>query len=476
VATGSEGEVELLCLGHILDPENTASDTGDIIQALLKETTSFASFEKRSASLGGRWLLFVRIGDDLRLYPDAMGLKPAFYINYADGEGPWVGSQPLLLSEMLRLPLDYATAERFLQGKFRNSWPGEITPYKGVRQLLPNHYLDLRSSEPHRFWPHDKIERRETETVVKTASSMLQRLIQSAGSRRQLALPLSGGHDSRILLACAKAFRQDMKIFTLHSPRTELYDPDLARKLAKRLQFQHELLPVRPPSDEFWALFKTNTAYLFSDPSNIMAPTFEAFAQNMFVLTGHGTEILKCYYYPNGDHPQNVDGPALARISGFEGNPVAIDSFSDWLDGVPSESGVNTLDLFCWENRIGNWCSLVTTGLDMTCAPIPAFNCRDLLEAVLTSDVRARARPYPLFRRICEYADPVTASLPFNRSLRETASALIRKRVSYRLWSMVHEARMKRAGLENWSERITKDVAMHELLRTRSPSTTTNLE
>src|SRR5258706_5629988 len=69
VAKREEPNREFVALGHLIDPSRPAFDNEDILQNLVA-CSSFDQLESAMAALGGRWLLFARIGDAMRLYPD----------------------------------------------------------------------------------------------------------------------------------------------------------------------------------------------------------------------------------------------------------------------------------------------------------------------------------------------------------------------------------------------------------------------
>src|SRR5215467_12672235 len=78
ITRASTDDKEILCLGHILDSYKPALHNSDILRNILSLAETFADFEKSTWPLGGRWLIFIRIGNQVRLYPDAGGLRSAF--------------------------------------------------------------------------------------------------------------------------------------------------------------------------------------------------------------------------------------------------------------------------------------------------------------------------------------------------------------------------------------------------------------
>ncbi|MHB8404786.1 MAG: hypothetical protein ACYDCJ_05110 [Gammaproteobacteria bacterium] len=461
INTYSAGQTDILCLGHVLDPNNILLDNKDVLKLLIDQVITFDNFEVRISSLGGRWVIFVKIGNEIRLYPDAAGTKSAFYVTQPGSTEVWVASQPRLLSEALGLPIDRKVLLDFLSGKYQNSWPGEITPYANVLQLLPNHFLDISSGGTRRFWPYRPNYELDLDKAAKDISSILYNTMCSARSRRLLALPLTGGYDSRAIFACARSIRQDVYLFTIYDPDTDYYDVVIPKKLAKCFNVKHHVLRTIPTNKAFLTLHKKNTSYMCRDPSDKKAYTFEKIPEHSFVLTGQIAEVARCFFYKNGIHPNNIDGEYLAKISGYEGNPVAIESFSNWLKSAPKHLGFNILDLFYWEHRLGNWAAMMATARDMTCDIIPPFNCRDILEIALSVNVQFRAFPYYLFRKICENAAPDMLSVPFNTSFIDSVNSLVKRIIPWRLWNIIYLMRMKHAGL---AESYPTKNAMRELL------------
>lgn len=452
---------ELLGLGHILDPADVTCGTDGVLKRIIAASRTFADFEQAISALGGCWLIFAKIGVECRLYPDAAGMKSAFYTPSSKMEHMWVASQPRLLHELFDHSVDTHITSEFLRSKYQNSWPGEITPYVNVRQLLPNHYLELKVGSAHRFWPKECIDSLDIKVGAERVRSIMNRLIASAGSRKDLYMPLTGGHDSRVLLACAGTLRDHIKFFTVVDPDTELHDVVIPRKLARMFKIDYSVLRTQPADNEFTKLYWRNTSYMLSDPSNIKVYTYFNKFEDAFILTGAGAEIARCFYYGDGNHPLRVSAENLAALSGYEGNPVAVRSFASWLTDVPTDVNINLLDLFYWEHRVGNWGAMIMTGKDMVCETIPPFNCRQLLEAALGVCQDARKRPYHLVRKILEITEPDSLSIPFNTCLKERIFNTTKAALPWKFQNFIFRQRMKFAGL---SHAVSKPKSMEAIL------------
>lgn len=443
----SSDSKQIVCLGHVLDPDDPASTNDEILRRIVSSMSSFHEFERSTSKLGGRYLMFVKLGCEERLYPDAGGTKSAFYVRQEETREQWIASQPQLLVDMLGVSLNSCLAKDFFRSHVHNSWPGELTPFNGVRQLLPNHFLEVRTGRVERFWPRTPIKHQDIETAVVVARQMLSGLIASALRRRRVAMTVTGGYDSRAILACAGAFRREVSLFTVGGPDVTFGDVAIPRKLARRLGSELAVIPADPHDRSFWATYQRNVAGMLWDTGSRLIYTFRRYGDDdWFILTGNVGEAARCFYYKNGLHPTEATPERLAKICGYGGSPVASESFRRWLSDVPEDTGVNLLDLLYWEHRMGNWLAMALTGSDTVCEILPMYNCRYLLETALGVDVELRKAPYRLFVKICHEAAPVLIGVPFNDTLRDRVTKLATGYMPWRLRHQIHSLRLKIAG------------------------------
>lgn len=111
------------------------------------------------------------------------------------------------------------------------------TPDKHVFRIMPNHYLDMEKLELKRFWPTSDIE--NDLSVTDAAGIIATRLEQVMGGFMDSLsgyFSISGGKDSRMLLACSASF--ELSKFKLHSYATNwisTFDVKIAQVLADSL-------------------------------------------------------------------------------------------------------------------------------------------------------------------------------------------------------------------------------------------------
>ena len=157
VTTVSKQGRTVVCLGHILDPHSPGQGNSQVLERLLALSETFFDLEQALAKLGGRWVLFVSLLEKQRVYHDAGGLKSVFFYTDPSSQDLWVASQPGLFGDGLGLHPDEQLLKQFWETTSHNSWVCELTPYRHVRQLLPNHYLDIGRRTSARFWPSTSV-------------------------------------------------------------------------------------------------------------------------------------------------------------------------------------------------------------------------------------------------------------------------------------------------------------------------------
>lgn len=444
VTTARHDDRELLCLGHLLDPSDPHLDNSEVLTGVLRVFDSFESLEKSTAVLGGRWLLFARLGGERRLYPDAAGTRSAFHAMLPSGL--WVASQPGLIAAESGSEVDKPDwSPRSIMPPGATSWPCAATPFKGVRQLLPNSFLDLETGVTHRFWPTRPVPRLELEAAAGTVARLLTGSIAAAMSRGSVAIPLTGGLDSRTLFACAGKSRHRIRFFSVAGFHSARYDRSIPRRIGRMFGVDVRIVRPRPHPPGFGALIERNTAGMWWDPADYLVYSFSA-ADSRFILFGLLAEIARCFYYPDGRHPAKVTPDLLADVAHFGDHPVAMAALREWLATVPMNSEVATLDLFYWEHRAGNWVSMTCTAYDAVADILAPYNCRALLEAALGVDPVHRAYPHALHRRVCTLAEPEIMSVPVNASRLDQLCSSLSRLIPWRIRNALHRLRMQMAG------------------------------
>ncbi len=181
----------------------------------------------------GRFAFVIEKGPMQRLYLDPIGSLGAVY----DARDKVIASTlNLALTRQVEENTEYPLTRQSVEADGRFAFGH--TPDLNIKRLIPNHYLDLTQFSQHRFWPlpgdiFEPDERQQTALV----DDIVDRLSQVIGALAQHAnptyLPLSGGLDSRLLLACSKPALEDITLFSHAENAMSRKDTRIAKKLAK---------------------------------------------------------------------------------------------------------------------------------------------------------------------------------------------------------------------------------------------------
>ena len=385
MSQASQQDTEVVFLGHVIDPRQPLASNIQVARAVAR-CSSFDAVEQATKSLAGRWVLFARIASESRLYPDATASKSVFY------DATQVASHPVHMGygpdrSLASFPMEACT------------WPMDRTPYPDVRQLLPNHYLDLATMRPVRFGPKQAPPVSLNDAVVKIGA-LLRGTIEAVAQRGSVAIPITGGRDTRTLLTAATGL--PIRYFTVINESSPHHDLAVPPKIARRLGLDWRFVDGR--TADFPAEELMGGIWRDANSSSI-----GAFKQADFVVWGHASHIIRCQYWQDGIRKE-VNPKSLTWIAGFGDSEWAEAIFADWLTAVPDS--IYTLDLFYWEYRAGVWASLTGTAFDYFCDAIAPFNCGELIEIGLgVEDAYRRQSPDVLFDRLCL---PALSAFPVN--------------------------------------------------------------
>ncbi|WP_375416566.1 asparagine synthase (glutamine-hydrolyzing) [uncultured Hymenobacter sp.] len=192
------------------------TDTEVILQLYISEGRGF--LKKLNGFFG--LAIYDREEDSLFIARDRMGVKPLLI--YRDEDQLFFASEmKSLLALGVPRKLDYAALSHYLQ---LNYIPGPATIFKGVKKLLPGHYLFVKGGKVVRKrWykiPYDPKKVARNKTNYEAQQKELVGLMDAAVQRRLVAdVPLgaflSGGIDSSVITALAARHTPHLNTFSI---------------------------------------------------------------------------------------------------------------------------------------------------------------------------------------------------------------------------------------------------------------------
>jgi hypothetical protein len=415
----------LTLVGYILDPDKPQSCDADIVNALIVQLSECDRFVAYTYKYGGRWILIMNDGKEVRLFNDAAGLRQVFYTEKLHTKELWCASQPKVIAELLNLEKDKEAVEFIDSYKFRKNpefrFPGDGSPYREIKHLLPNHYLNLETGQCKRFWPDKPLSYLSFNEAVGSVSSTLQGLMQSAANRFDLALSITAGLDSRVVLAASKAIKDLVSYMTVRQIGMPDNHPDVATpsQLLTGLNLKHEV--VRSSliiDDEFIEIFKRNV----SIPHYIYAADAQAilnyYTQSKVAVTGSVSEVCRSSFRAKNRYLKNKDITIkdFARLQQMGMDKYALDHFNHWLLRTGELYNLHILSLFEWELDDGNWLAMCQLEFDIAWKDIfTPFNCRNLIKAMWSVKQEYMWPPeYQLYKAVINELWPEVLSVPIN--------------------------------------------------------------
>ncbi len=199
------------------------------------------------ARWGGHWSL-VRTGDSGALLAvDAIRSFPLFYETTASAR---VSDDVLCLADVDTSTVNRAAADEFLLATYVT---GPETLYAGIAQVQAGELVQWRDGEvptgrAYRRTAHDDSGPTEPAEADEVFRSVYHAALQRTLARHrgtQILVPLSGGLDSRLLLATLREFgRDDVLAFTYGLPDSR--EVEISRRIAESLGTPWRLVPQRP--------------------------------------------------------------------------------------------------------------------------------------------------------------------------------------------------------------------------------------
>ena len=420
----SDGEKSLTLLGFILDPENPSQDNTGILQELLHEDWKNGNPAMLTARFGGRWAMVVHDRTRTIIFHDATGMRQVYYgTTIVEGQvHVYCGSQPGLIAETLKLSLD-AEAVDYIRSKGNNDlevyWiPGHSSQYSQIRALLPNHLLDLKTGTTLRYWPTEKLEPVVYQHAVDEGLRQLRGLMTSARRRYALAIAMTAGWDSRLMLALTAEFAAQVHFFTLVYPGSgkDSRDVRVPNRLLKRLKLKHHLIgyPKRI-DDSFRNILKRNSSSIHVAYCADAQAMHDLYPSDRVCVTGDVAEIVKNYHGNSNPGTDNISACDLARLSKIGDHPFGIAALQSWISSVVNSHGIGILNLFCWEQMAGRWQAHIRSEYDIVQESFAPLNCRNLLVVLLGANESHRSAPgFELFRQIIQNSWSEVLAVPIN--------------------------------------------------------------
>jgi len=430
-------ENKAVLLGYAIDPDHPELTDEDILKRFVGNSLSLNDVIFGLEKLSGRFVLIVKSPKHIWLFPDTCALRQVNYC-FDDTGDIWCASQAETLAERFGFSYDeevlsYRDLAVSVLSKEEFWLINDRTPYREIKYLVANHYIDLIQGKVIRFWPvAGDIGSLSINESIKRSSPILQNSIQAAAQRFDLKFGISAGSDSRRSLAASRNVKEKIYFFT-HTPRSYSDDMEIPARLLPQLGIEHHKLDLQPMSAEFSDLYKYSATWGRERRGHIAHTALQNFGSDTTVLNSNLSEIHQCWYWlPKS----KINGEGLALATRLN-HPLAIKEFQKWIDGAYSAceiSKMNILVLFDYELR-SRWVSAALSEYDIAHESFNPYNNRyfSCLELSINERHRRGQRLDMIIKQI-KYMWPDVLKEPINPE-----HHTVRKIQKFVLRSIIHK-------------------------------------
>lgn len=391
----SKKNIRIIILGDIFDPDNINFSNTDILNQIIKYDHIKEAIES-TFKYAGRYAIFYIKDDSVYVFHDPSASRKVFYtVNINDN---WCSSQPSIIADKCGLSptkniqvLEFYKSKEFI--KHRKIDILNNTIYDNIRQLQPNHYLDLKKGIAIRYWPNKTNKIISLKEGVEQGSKLLRAIIESFNKRYDLMMTVTSGHDTRLMLAASRNVSDNIYYYTNKYPNMDLNHPDIRvpSKLLNNLGLKLNILEFNDEVDEdFKEIYFRNNIFALEENLDLIYDTYYKKYSDKFNLPGNFSDIARNFF---STYRKNITPELLAEIWYGSENKYIISQYSTWLNAVKTLSkqyNYNILDLFNWEERNGNWYTKFQIDKDMAQEELIPFNSRQLMSIFLSVNRKYR--------------------------------------------------------------------------------------
>ncbi|SMH32931.1 hypothetical protein [Maritimibacter sp. HL-12] len=413
-------------LGVAVGPVGLINESANVLPFSLEDRDFWKAFEKWLIDVAGRYAFLIEAGGETRFYCDPVGMIGAVY-NKADR---LISASPLLaiFDELMPNPKFDFEVIREHRGKFSLFHTAD----ERVRRLNPNYYLELEEFSEHRHWPKNEKFLISNDQVLGVYDEIFDRAsynLAEISRAYPVSFPISGGQDSRLLLAFAKDHGSHVSQFYTHvNNYATRRDAAIGGELCKALCFRHEVHDRRNASipkrqrNEFRVSWNMAFGAEVPMPAEYENGVILQVPEKNIILRGHQTDILRAVYVSKGkEHWQEADWQIkrLLIVPRELFGRDTVDRFSDdfftWQRSLPDNAMEKAADFMFLEVYYNSTVGATFPALWRNFYLSP-FNSRRLIGLSLSFSEEARRLSLPVFDIVERYC-PKLSRIPYDFEL-----------------------------------------------------------
>ncbi len=378
---------EIHLIGSMFSWRNPGLKNEDIITEIFEKANNIEEVINLSNHHCGEFVLIIRFDDNIYIFNDAASQKEVYY----DNKFTCFGTQPKLLGLAINLlphtdsdAINYYNSSVFQK---RRLFVGNTTHKKNIFHLLPNQLLSIKQNLVKRFFPAQKLITNPIEHSAKNCALILKGFVEAISKRNKIKMAVTAGYDSRVLFLASLDVKCKYFVSRHYNMNDKHHDICIPQILTS---IYDKNFTIEDDSEE-------NTSVKNSDYINdVDFPRFLNFKDsinNYCFINGNVSEIARNYF---GYH-KSVTAKDLCFLSGNSDSRFAVKQYESWMKDMQElkSLGYNYLDMFYWEEKMGNWgAKSKTEAYALNKDIVSPFNSRELLVQLLSTKRKYRDSHY----------------------------------------------------------------------------------
>lgn len=420
-------------IGIAVGPDALLSAKQNRLPISLDDPKFWEGLERYLVEVAGRYAILVEVHKDVRFYVDPVGMIGAVY----NKKDRLLAASPLLAitDPMVPNPKFDFDLIREHGGKFSLFHTADAR----VRRLNPNSYLSLDNFSEYRHWPKDEVFATPENEVLDCYQEIQARTafnIAQISQAYSVSMPITGGQDSRLLLAFAQKSATNISRFYTHiNNYATRRDAAIGKELCAAIGVPHEVHDWRNSEIKKWQRneFQTSWNLAFGTETPMPHEYRNGVILNVpekdIILRGHQTDILRAVYVfkPKeywSDYRWQIQRMLIVPHHMFTDEVAERfkDDFYHWQRSLPVNAMEKAADFMFLEVHYNSGIGATFPALSRNFYMSP-FNSRRLITLALSFSEDVRRSSLPVFDLV-ERACPPLSAVPLDFELHADLSYL----------------------------------------------------
>lgn len=413
-----EKEFEIASIGIIMDPINNLINSNELLENCIEEIKrSRDHFWDYIDTLGGRFVILLKEGNEIIAFQDAVGTRSLFYYHKENDDKILLSSHSELIAEIMNLSMD-DEAKQFMNLKiFRENmnhyYPGLLSPYKAILSVTPNTYIHLQSKKITRFFPRKSWKSEMDKPSLFDVPKLLKNQLNLLNSQYSLAISLTGGIDSRLTLSASRDIKDSIYYYTMiygDHHKGSKRSAEYAKKISEAFELDHHILKHKDEmSPEFLSVYKKNTSNVSSEfRAKIANILLHKYPENRLHIKSNVVDMAKSHSRRRFAFlPKDSNAKVFSELYGGYLNISYVNrAMQHFIDITQLKRDriydYGLYDLWSWEFGNGKWQSLCMYEWDVAQDSIVIYSNRNVLKPFIFQSLRQKKNQAMHYRLIKE--------------------------------------------------------------------------